>query len=563
MSRLLLIIIAILPLLASCTDRNRETAEELRKYALTYLDKDTTEYSRNWKKQISGLHLSSEADRNKLQEYFYEYGRHGHESVDYIVTKGLEEGLISILEEESTLDEINTRILLNAYIANGAILQESGMQLAAYDSYIKGLRLAQGEEYDSYRAKINNNIGVIFFNSGDFVQAEKYFRRALGTNLKNNDKSEISLNYDNLAYVLQKRGHPSEALDMSLKGIQYINPHDNPEDFYSSHIFLGKLYAESGENEIAKSYLVNAMKNMQRLGSLHGEIEACYELSRLFLNIGERDSALQYAKKSLELSSRSNLQTDISTSLSVLANAYQTTGDYASATRILERQIAYNDSLQDEEYRTRLSMHEKELANTIHPEMTKKSFRSTIPIVFLLILIFIATGFMAWKIRKLKIQNSNTRELQEILSQRNHEITMMGIDRMKVNEEIVKIIPELKELLIELNPKAVTIKHRIKQLISSLDALTSKENDEFKTCFERVNPKFYEVLRQRYPNLTPREERLCGLLYLRLSTKEIAVMTSREVRSVESSRARLRHKLGISSNEDLSKFLQTIVEKNS
>ncbi len=55
--------------------------------------------------------------------------------------------------------------------------------------------------------------------------------------------------------------------------------------------------------------------------------------------------------------------------------------------------------------------------------------------------------------------------------------------------------------------------------------------------------------------ITMKEMRLCALLRLGLSTKEIADITFKEVRSVESARNRLRKKLQISQTEDLQKFL--------
>ena len=65
----------------------------------------------------------------------------------------------------------------------------------------------------------------------------------------------------------------------------------------------------------------------------------------------------------------------------------------------------------------------------------------------------------------------------------------------------------------------------------------------------------YENLNEEYPTITMKEMRLCALLRLGLSTKEIADITFKEVRSVESARNRLRKKLQISQTEDLQKFL--------
>jgi DNA-binding NarL/FixJ family response regulator len=56
--------------------------------------------------------------------------------------------------------------------------------------------------------------------------------------------------------------------------------------------------------------------------------------------------------------------------------------------------------------------------------------------------------------------------------------------------------------------------------------------------------------------LTVKEKRLCAFISLGLSTKEIAAITFREVRSCESSRNRLRKKMGVSPDTDLTAFLR-------
>ena len=62
---------------------------------------------------------------------------------------------------------------------------------------------------------------------------------------------------------------------------------------------------------------------------------------------------------------------------------------------------------------------------------------------------------------------------------------------------------------------------------------------------------------ERYPNLTQNDLKLCGLLRLNLSTKEIANYTSLSVRGVESARLRLRRKLGLTSDQNIVEFLVT------
>ncbi len=66
---------------------------------------------------------------------------------------------------------------------------------------------------------------------------------------------------------------------------------------------------------------------------------------------------------------------------------------------------------------------------------------------------------------------------------------------------------------------------------------------------------FFKVLKDKYPDLTPNDLRLCAYLRLNLSTKEIAQLLNISNRGVEISRHRLRKKLNIKKDEHLYEFL--------
>lgn len=86
--------------------------------------------------------------------------------------------------------------------------------------------------------------------------------------------------------------------------------------------------------------------------------------------------------------------------------------------------------------------------------------------------------------------------------------------------------------------------------------------DDFRTYFDQVHPDFLLNLSSSYPQLTKNDLHICAYIHLGLSTKEIAALTFREVRSVESARNRLRKKLNIPVNSTLQSFLSYFYENN-
>ena len=79
--------------------------------------------------------------------------------------------------------------------------------------------------------------------------------------------------------------------------------------------------------------------------------------------------------------------------------------------------------------------------------------------------------------------------------------------------------------------------------------------EEFEVRFQEVYTGFYKNLRERYPDLTNNEVRLCAFFKLNMTTKEIAAITYQSLNSIKVARYRLRKKLDISKEENMTAFL--------
>ncbi|MDD2278226.1 MAG: hypothetical protein PHD06_03315 [Bacteroidales bacterium] len=83
--------------------------------------------------------------------------------------------------------------------------------------------------------------------------------------------------------------------------------------------------------------------------------------------------------------------------------------------------------------------------------------------------------------------------------------------------------------------------------------------EEFNLCFRDVNQEFQEKISNQYPDLIHNERRLCALLYLDMTTKEIANITGQSIDSISLARTRLRNKVGLTSqNISINTFLKSL-----
>jgi FixJ family two-component response regulator len=88
--------------------------------------------------------------------------------------------------------------------------------------------------------------------------------------------------------------------------------------------------------------------------------------------------------------------------------------------------------------------------------------------------------------------------------------------------------------------------------------LNKHEWETFETNLNQIHNEFIINLSKKYPNLTSKDIKLCIYLKMNLSSKEIAPMMNISFRGVELQRYRLRKKLNLIQDENLSQFLLTI-----
>jgi DNA-binding CsgD family transcriptional regulator len=104
-----------------------------------------------------------------------------------------------------------------------------------------------------------------------------------------------------------------------------------------------------------------------------------------------------------------------------------------------------------------------------------------------------------------------------------------------------------------------TGKESLNTLLKNLESRVDQSAwQEFETRFEQVHEAFFDKINSLFPDLTPNDRRICAFLKLNMSTKDIALLTHRSPRSIESARYRLKKKFGLDPEEDILAFLQSI-----
>ncbi len=222
----------------------------------------------------------------------------------------------------------------------------------------------------------------------------------------------------------------------------------------------------------------------------------------------------------------------------------------------------------------------------VEPPFYRSNTALILYLVFSVVLIFLVVYFYLRRIDKVRAQEKNRQlsvfnkkekalELekqaaeQEVVHLKNEKLE----DEMKhKNKELVtstihigqknNFLNSLKNELANLSQSAKSeiIDKELKRICRKIDRDIQQEKnwEVFDRYFDEVHQEFLVRLKEYHPELSPSEIRLSAYLRMNISTKEIAPLMNISIRGVEVSRYRLRKKLNLDRDTNLTKYIMQV-----
>jgi DNA-binding CsgD family transcriptional regulator len=153
------------------------------------------------------------------------------------------------------------------------------------------------------------------------------------------------------------------------------------------------------------------------------------------------------------------------------------------------------------------------------------------------------------------LANLEKERLQDEVRFKTTELASTTMHLVQKNQLLMKLNSELEQLRKKAkNPEVATELRKLIRLLKH-DIRLDDDWEQFSHHFDQVHRDFVSRLIDTHPQLTPNDHRLCAYLRMNLSSKEIAPLMNITVRGVEVSRYRLRKKLSLASEVNLTEFM--------
>lgn len=317
---------------------------------------------------------------------------------------------------------------------------------------------------------------------------------------------------------------------------------------YRAHAFLCDTYMYTKKYEKALAECYELMHLSITLGGY--KAMSTGKMGMIYHKLGQRKLAEQYYLESLDIS-RGKEPVTYSIILAEYCKFLIEQEQPIKARKLAQQLINSNEGVA-------LSSSETELLKIISDTSTAH----TIYIVKIILLSLLAAAVL-WGIIRLVIRlrkrktaisispavadepgNTNVSNIQEV----------QYIGMLETLPQIIQSVQDMKRTAGDHEQQLTEIK-KLEQILAPLNS--AKIEKDF-SAFVEQSDGLARKLKDIYPDLTPSETRLCMLIRQGLNTKEIATLTNKTVRGVESARFRLRKKMSIDTQKEIYDFLLEI-----
>ena len=463
--------------------------------------------------------------------------------------------LATILDDKKALGE--------TWLIMGQIRIFQGIYSESYESYFNALRLF--EEFNDKEGIIKslNGIGNICYYQKNFSKAFIYYSKALNLARELHDTIQVGNVLNNIGIVLLERGEIAGAIDNYNQAIVINTRFDQKVRLGTNYLNLGIAYMKINRFD-------DFVKNNNKAIDIYTVTGSNYNRAICYLNfcdfykmLKQTDHQVQYAMLAYSEGLKFNMRDVIFQSAEILHEYYLKSGQIDSAYKFSNIQHNEKDSIDSEKSSARLTLLEQEYSYEKAKKEEKMQQQKKDYIAIILIILAISgliTTSLFWSRQVVKTKNIllEKQRLADEIEYKNKELTVNVMSLIKKNEMSI----DISNRLIQLEQRATdpVMKQEILRLVNSMQRNSSTDIwEEFETRFRQVHNSFYDKLLSRFPDLSPSELKLCALLRLNLTTKEICELSGQRPASLDVARYRLRKKLGLANSQvNLVTFLSQV-----
>lgn len=411
----------------------------------------------------------------------------------------------------------------------------------------------------------HNLLGGVYFACGDYGSAFDYFQKYAEESRARNDSVRLCVALNNLAAYYSIKEDTLRTVKFIEEAIDISRRINDSLMICRSYLNLSSLNINNGRLADAEECLLAARGLTDNL-SFKGQY--WFNWCLLLRKQGNIDAANDSLVKAVECFTKLGDDIELRKCYSLMINNYGLISDTLAMCRAAWDYYNVSERISGMEADVQLFQYQNEIIR--QKETEKKVERRAIINIYITVslcaLSLICMGIWLYARNRSFVMRRKEDELEkqillnkkneQELNSKNEILEIKKLEQYKTERIVLEMTDRFRELCRETKDK--TTCNKIMQICSEISHSIEKDMDEINNYIPEFNSVFFQRLLKDFPDLTVNERRLCALLNMNLSTKEISEITRQSTHSINIARGRLRNKLGLKGSQlSLYEFLAT------
>lgn len=388
-----------------------------------------------------------------------------------------------------------------------------------------------------------NDIGWTYFEQRNFDSAEVHFLKAMELyemGDTSTDSLMVGIVGGNISQCLSIKGNKERIKRLLNLKIQRTRKYEEFNSLVRAYFVMGNLYYEIGEMRMSKVYLDSSY-------ALNVSLDSTLEVMDDRRNIYEAYIQIFQA------------QNDLKSELKYTQLLFALNESIYGKSR-MDELIATISQFKVSGYRSRLEMERRELASTKRSLLLAEEKRAleksrfnlyiVVGLLALVLLLFLLYKFKSDQKKLVEIQDLKERYLEASIKTKTKRLTQAAIGLSRKSEfakQVIDMVSSIKGVSTsDISPIKVFIHNEIQM---------DTDMVEMEKYVEDLSKDFFVKLKIKHPELNKNEVKLCALIRLKLSNKEVAVIRNITSDSVKVAKNRLSRKLDLTKGTPLLDYL--------
>lgn len=461
------------------------------------------------------------------------------------------------------------------YEVLGGIYFEKGDYRLAFENTLKSLRFFEDVENEVRAGDALKQLADIEFEQENFEQSLVYAERAIAIYKKNDDKIYQS-------YATNSAGMAAEGLKKFEFAERYFRQSvalakemNTQSVIVQSSNGLARLLYKKGDFSTARKLLNESLEIVQKEDIKLTQTETLKEMANLDLVEGKTTQALANIEKVVSISNEIGalpslrdaigIRAEIRSKMGLLDLAFEDHKVYKSLSDSLytikkSQQIEELKTIYETEKKENEIALQQEEIKTLNQEVEISNLRKGLYAGGLASALALS-GLLVFGFRQRIKKNKIAREKQEVIykqeiAHKKKELTSQTLHLVQKNTFIQELMENFEN--IKNSPEKFKMEYRRIVMLLKKENASDKDWEVFKTYFAEVHNDFDQKLKTLYADISEKEIRLAAFLRMNLTTKEIAATLNVLPDSILKSKYRLKKKLNLDKEIDLTSFLNTL-----